>query len=855
MMTIHRSNLNIRKGIGIKAWWYLFLKYFSESTIVRTGIKHVLFLIVLLSCDFKLQAQVWYPEGVFLNSEPSLLTIDNQVITIGRSGVDINNSYWVVSVSDGKTWVKLPVLVLNKSAELTDIKKFQGMIYVSGNFLFDQGKYTSLVRFNGVSWQGLSIFNKLNQTSAMINTMATYQGQLLLGGGFQTVNGDTMPYLVKFNGLKFSRFFDCKNCDPDYSVTDIALSDSVLSFAGLFTTINNKKSKFLYNIYEDGSTDTFVNTPKTLDKIAAGGKIVYGVGGVLKDKRLFKFDNGVASEIKSNIDSAIFINELLVYDNKLVICGNFDLISSPKTKMRIAYRSDNGNWTDISNNFKGASFIATGRGLLFAIGNASAPLSIWNPNRFVMRFYPGMSLVKVKAFIDSNNNCIWEPNEKPASKQFVKLPFTNKAVFTNEDGLTEFMVPNFNTNTYRFVVKPFRNFIRSNCADTSVSKTFNPGQYEDSIQFPLKRVPNINDIRVSISSPKGKLVLKNKRVQYVIVYENVGSNAISGKVRLRKSKYFSSEVSLPLQTFVNDSTLEWSYNNLQPGERKVIVYSGLPGSNEFDNAFQFDAAVASSITSGTSNFSEDDFDSIPQEVNNGLSAFRKDVYPTPVLGDSITYLEVNERDLRYNISFNNFSTDTVFYAVVIDTLDLNLDMSFIQETGSNKAYYTEIQTDPNNQYKGIIIWHFPNIKLAPNPSMDYENQNSGAYIGFKVNTKPLSQGYMLKNVASVYYDNSYAGSTNAVYCTLQITDIDNIEENSRILIYPNPTINSFILMGELSIGDEVNVYNSTGQLVYSTKYTGDSGQMEINTESWSIGIYMVYIETSKGRVVKLLSKG
>lgn len=816
-------------------------------------INHLIALCMLLATKI-LNAQVWYPEGVFLNAEPSLITIDNQVITVGRSGVDVNNSYWTISVSDGNTWTRLPVLGLNKTAELTDIKKYQGMIYVSGNFTFDGGKYSGLVRYTGLSWEGLALFNKANQVLSTVSSMANYQGQLVIGGNFLTVDSDTMPYLVKFNGLKFSKFFECNGCAPDNTVNDLAVSDSLLAIGGLFTVIRQLKSNYVYGLNIDGSSDTFLNTPKPVDRVTAAGTTIYASGGLLRDKKLFKCEKGNTQDITANIDSAIQISELLIYDSKLVICGNFNLKTSTQVRKRIAYRTESEEWTDISNNFNEPSFIAFGRGLLFAIGNSARPISIWNPNKHVVRFYPGLSLVKVKAFIDSNNNCIWEPNEKPAAKQFIRLPFNNKAVFTNEAGMTEFMVPNFVSNTFRFVVKPFRNFVRSNCADTAVTKTFNPGQYLDSIQFPLRRVPNVNDIRVNISSPKGKLVLKNKRVQYHIVYENVGSNPISGKIRLRKSKYFSSELALPVQTVINDSTLEWTYSNLLPGERKVIVYSGLPGSSEFDNAFQFNAAVSSSITSGSSDFSEDDFDSIPQEVNSGLTAFRKDVYPTPIIGDSVTYLDINERDLRYNISFNNFGNDTVFYAVVIDTLDLNLDMSYIQETGSNKPYYTEVQTDPNNQYKGIIIWHFPNIRLAPNPSMDYENQNSGAYIGFKVNTKPLSKGYMLKNVASVYYDNNYAGSTNAVYCTLQITSIDDIDAQFKWLVYPNPSADVFTISGDIQAGDRIRVYNSAGQLVFEKSVADATEILEVQTTQWTGGLYILQIQTADGTYSRKLIK-
>ena len=802
-----------------------------------------LLLNLIVICSVK--AQVWYPEGVFIGAEPTKVTVDNQVITIGRSGIDLVNSYWQVSVYNGVSWQRLPLLTLSRNAEITDIKKFRSLIYISGSFSFDNDKFSSLVKFDGSAWKGIAMFKKFNQSVAGISTIQVYDNQLLIGGAFQTIDADTMPYLVKYSGTKMSKFFDCKDCEPDNIISDISVNDTTIAISGNFLKINRQKSKYLVKILRN-KLDTFVNTPKVMDKIVLNGQTIYCSGGIINDKRIYQVIGNVFTDLKYNIDSSYLINELVMFDNKLTICGAFSLNASPIIKMRVA-RLDNTAWTDIGNNFKGLTHIATGRALLFAIGNASTPVSLWNPNKHVMRFYPGNALVRASVFLDSNNNCIREKTEKPAPKQYIKLPFLNKGVFTNEDGLTEFMVPNANSNTWRFVVKPFRNYIKSNCADTAVSKTFNPGQFLDSIQFPLNRVANINDIRLGISSPKGKLVQKDKRVVYYVTFENVGSNTISGNIRLRKSKLFSNDYSVPAQTNINDSVVQWAYSKLAPGERRMIVYSAMPSATQFNSSFQFDAIASSTITSGSSSYTEDDFDSIPQEVNSSISAFRKDVYPTPALGDSITYLASYERDLRYNIAFNNFSTDTVFYAVVIDTLDLNLDMSYIQETGSNKSYYTELQTDPNNSYKGIIIWHFPNIKLAPNPSKDYENLNSGAYIGFKVNTKPLSKGYFLKNTASVFYDNTYAGSTNTVYCTLNVTSIDELHYRWHALnLYPNPAGQTSHLSFDFQPGDIIHLYNSSGQVVQQYSTQQQSEQL-LDVSTLSPGIYMVTLN-SKGQL-------
>lgn len=799
------------------------------------------------------KAQVWFPEGVYTHNVPFLLTVDNQLIGVSKVGSDQVNSYWQVSVNEGSNWKKLPLLTLNKGAEILDIKKFGGLIYVSGNFTVDNTSFNALARFNGTVWQGLSAFKKSNQTLASILSLDVQKGNLILGGSFFYVGLDTIPYLGRFNGFKFSPYFElCKTCAPDNSVIDIASNDSVVAISGQFTTINNQKSKYVYRLKKSNIGDSFPSTPRLIEKIALDGNTIYGISTLTaRDKRIYKVTSTI-TEINFNLDSAVIVSELLVYDSKLLLSGMFNLQGD--VNKRSIVRLNGSTWQNLSNNFSEASYIATGRALLFASGNHKQPISVWNPNRFVVRFYPNAALIKAKVFLDSNNNCIQDPREPSIAKQYIKFPVLNKAVFTNENGMVEFLVPNAVQTTHRFVVKPFRNYIKSNCADTAVNRTVNPGVYLDSIQFPLKRLPNINDIKISISSPKGKQVLKNKKVQYLLAYENVGSNPISGSIVLRKSPLFSKEQTSPaFSNKINDSTLLWTYSNLKPGEKKLIAYLGFADDSSFSQARQFSAQASSSISSGSASFVEDDADSIPQEVNQSFKAFRKDIYPTPNMGDSITYLDPSERDLRYHISFNNFSTDTVFYAVVIDTLDINLDMSYIEETGSNKLYYTEVQTDPNNPNRGILIWHFPNIKLTPNSTQDFESNSSGSYIGFKVVSKPLNNGYFLRNTASVFYDNQFAGNTNTVYCTLAPTSIEEWQKQNTIQVYPNPFSQNITMA--VAKGASIKVYNALGQLLKQITVDADDEQFTMNLSELPSGVYLLQLNNGMQQAQVKLLKG
>lgn len=790
------------------------------------------------------KAQVWFPEGGYNFVQPTVFSVDNlNIYTIGKHNEDSFKSYWTVAKYDGKSWIKLPVLILNKTAEILEIKQYLGSIYVAGNFTFDNGTYASIIRFKDLTWQPLVKLKRINAGPISVSSLEIFGNKLLIGGNFNMVGTDSIPYLAAFNGFGFSNpLSNCKTCHSNGPVVSLSANDSVLAVAGTFGLVSSRKTTNLYTLDIKGRIDTFINIPLVLDKLVISGRVMYGSAISGNIRKLFKIDKTLA-DIRYNIDTLFKINQLILQSNTLWLNGIAKLSSA--TSKGFTLQLNGTTWTDYSNNYPGAKSIATARGFIWAIGNSEKQLSIWNPNKYVMRFHENMALVKARVFLDQNNDCILNNTDKPLPKQLIKLAALNRYLITNADGLTEFLIPNKQI-TYKFEVKTGRNFLASNCADTFLLRTFVPNRYLDSIQFPLKRRPNISDLRVYISSPKGAQVVKDKKTEYIIACENVGSIALSGSIKLRKNAWLKDVGTTPSPFSISDTTVEWTYANLQPGERNFYYYSGSANDVRFVPNTQLSAQAEASISAGSNSYIEDDIDSIQQTIDNEISPFRKDIYPIPSPGDSISYLTLDNRQIRYNISFQNFSTDTVFNAVVSDTLDLNLDISYIQETGSNKNYYTEIQTDPNNSYRGILIWHFPNINLTPNPSKNFENTESGSYIGFKVVMKPLSNGYIVENVAAVFFDNTYSGKTNKAYCTILSTGLNKLTIGEQASLYPNPATETLHIGEELQPNDKIRIFNLQGQEIlnntvshYTTGTTIDIGQLPV-------GIYMVQIVSANG---------
>ncbi|MEZ4805026.1 MAG: hypothetical protein R2852_05955 [Bacteroidia bacterium] len=368
-------------------------------------------LLFFLSCSILSNAQVWYPEGVFTQNSPELIKVDNFVITISKIEKDTSYSYWKVCVNDGKSWLNLPVLKLNGKAEVFDMRIYQGMVHVAGRFEFEDGKFNALVRYNGFNWQGVSEFKNNSNNSAAILCLNQEDKDLIIGGNFYTIGNDTLPYLGRYNSGKFNTYFkNCISCQPNNSITQLASNDSVIAISGQFTEINNQKSKFLVRLVKHQIKDTFLSTPFIIENIALEGDVIYVSGGAARNKKIFKVTD-VFTELRNNLDTAFQIGEIVTWENQLVLSGSLKL--SSENEMNGIFNYNNGKWTNLSNNYSNVRHIASGRSILVASGTPKNTLSIWNPNRFVVRFYPNLALVKAKVFLDSNNNCIQESNEKP----------------------------------------------------------------------------------------------------------------------------------------------------------------------------------------------------------------------------------------------------------------------------------------------------------------------------------------------------------------------------------------------------------------------------------------------------------
>lgn len=71
-----------------------------------------------------------------------------------------------------------------------------------------------------------------------------------------------------------------------------------------------------------------------------------------------------------------------------------------------------------------------------------------------------------------------------------------------------------------------------------------------------------------------------------------------------------------------------------------------------------------------------------------------------------------------------------------------------------------------------------------------------------------------------------------------------------VLVFPNPTNNSFTVKFETIAEKNITVYDNLGKTVFKTRHSGESIKLDVS--SWPKGIYFLYIDAKSGPVVKKL---
>jgi hypothetical protein len=187
--------------------------------------------------------------------------------------------------------------------------------------------------------------------------------------------------------------------------------------------------------------------------------------------------------------------------------------------------------------------------------------------------------------------------------------------------------------------------------------------------------------------------------------------------------------------------------------------------------------------------------------------------------------------LFYAIRFQNTGTDTAYEVHIVDTIDMNLDLSSLRIIGTSHPMILEATSD------GILDFQFRNIML---PDSFVDEPNSHGYIHYTINHLPgLSEGTPIENQAFIYFDQNSPVITNQTLNTMVSmipVSISDPEFSDDIKIYPNPFNDKITVVSKNSVNYKLTVMDIQGrQLIYS-ELTGNHS--DINLNSLTSGVYL-----------------
>jgi uncharacterized delta-60 repeat protein/uncharacterized repeat protein (TIGR01451 family) len=210
-------------------------------------------------------------------------------------------------------------------------------------------------------------------------------------------------------------------------------------------------------------------------------------------------------------------------------------------------------------------------------------------------------------------------------------------------------------------------------------------------------------------------------------------------------------------------------------------------------------------------------------------------------------------EIEYVIRFQNTGTDTAYTVKIVDTLDVNHDVSSFAKGISSHPYTMEV----SGKGKAVLTFNFYNINL---PDSSVNRLASQGLVSFRIKIpSPTPIGTVIKNKAYIFFDYNSPIITNETMHTVdntvetdltkgslvqvgQVTNgIKNKKYSQSAKIYPNPS--SGIITVEIpDYGNnmEMRVYSLVGVLSKSVMLS-NTAQQQVTLEGMPQGLYFYEI--------------
>lgn len=216
----------------------------------------------------------------------------------------------------------------------------------------------------------------------------------------------------------------------------------------------------------------------------------------------------------------------------------------------------------------------------------------------------------------------------------------------------------------------------------------------------------------------------------------------------------------------------------------------------------------------------------------------------------------------YPLTSNYEGLSTPSATMVGDTIYLFTDVMQIVLSDSN----TQVALHQFKSYGDLSKWYHSSVPIHTKDDFTWTDGNNTSQL---LAPTPLYEGNKLRlwysgfNVCDIdtvlndttcyvhpvgselHIDSGHWGIGTSEYTFSTITGITDEGNLNEINIYPNPATNSFTLTFDEINNSSIQIFNLSGQVIYSNKM--NSKTLEIDTQKWNPGIYFLQLRTSDGK--------
>ncbi|AYN04372.1 T9SS type A sorting domain-containing protein [Flavobacterium sp. 140616W15] len=320
---------------------------------------------------------------------------------------------------------------------------------------------------------------------------------------------------------------------------------------------------------------------------------------------------------------------------------------------------------------------------------------------------------------------------------------------------------------------------------------------------------------------------------YKVLVRNNGNQTATGTVRFTYDAATAEYIqSTPLAASAGFGSVTWNVEGLLPlSEVEYIVKLNLntptdtPPLNAND-VLKFSAVANIAQDEVTTN----DEATLEQTVVNSFDPNDK----ICLGGDYLRPEHVGDY-MYYRIRFENLGTASAQNIKVTDMIDTTkFDIASLSPVDGSHPFTTRVIQ--GNQ----VEFMFNNIQLG------FADENNDGYLVFKIRSlNSLTEGAVLENTASIYFDYNLPVVTNTSVVTVQRSLHTISFETIKLALYPVPAGDMvFISIPKQVNVQSVTVYNLLGQSVLENVRPGPLG--DVNVTTLASGSYLMRVRTELG---------